>query len=121
MLHASPAARAASTSPGRAPRGHFVEQSLHWWHSQTSGSATSRSFRPHWAQIISLRGKGFRPSDSSQTTEQVAHWKHFFRSSPPSARTRPKELPVRFYDDMASDILTTPHVRVKLPDDSRTP
>ena len=38
------------------------------------GSAMSRSFNPHCAQIISFRGKGRSSGASSQTTEQVAHW-----------------------------------------------
>ena len=50
--------RAASTSPGFAPRGQYLEQSLHWWQSQMSGSWASRSLSPHWVQIISFLGKG---------------------------------------------------------------
>jgi hypothetical protein len=73
---------AASTSPGRPPRGHISVQSLHWWQSQTSGSVSRRSLSPQAAQDISLRGKGFASGETSQVEEQVPHWKHFLNVPP---------------------------------------
>jgi hypothetical protein len=37
------------TSPGLAPRGQWVEQSLQWMQSQLSRLDTSFSFNPNWA------------------------------------------------------------------------
>ena len=65
---------ACMTSPGLASRGQRVEQSLHWWHSQTEGSAASASPRPHCACNIWRRGNGASAGASSHTAEQVAHW-----------------------------------------------
>ena len=55
-----------STSPGRAPRGQRSVHSPQLWHSHNGGSATSRSFSPHCASIICLRGNGASSGESSQ-------------------------------------------------------
>jgi hypothetical protein len=73
---------AASTSPGRPPRGHRDEQSLHWWQSQTSGSPSRRSRRPQAAQAISFRGRGRSGGDSAHVDEHVPHWKQFLNEGP---------------------------------------
>ena len=37
-------------------------------------SAIKRSFRPHWAHIISFLGNGSSAVEMGQITEQVPHW-----------------------------------------------
>ena len=64
---------AARTSPGLAPLGQYLEQSLHWWQSHTSGSLVRWSLSPHWAHIISFLGKGRSSGERLHTTEQAAH------------------------------------------------
>ena len=67
------ARRTFITSPGLAPRGQWVEQSLQWMHSQLSRPATSLSFIPNWACTISLRGNGEPAGVMGHTTVQVEH------------------------------------------------
>ena len=73
--------------PAWRPRGHRVVQSPQLWQSQISALPTRRSLSPQDAAIISFLGNGLFSGEIGQATEQVAHWKHFFRSPPPRLAT----------------------------------